>query len=272
MSGIPKNVVYCVTRIQCTFSDGIGHGRDIGGTGFWVGDGASKPLFVTNRHNVDASIWEQNPHDLKLVKVRLELRKRDAQSELLDETAFFELLDFAQFLRVHPTADCAVLTDARGVIPPEYKSVTPLDISMLADGPRLSANAQMMDLVSFVGFPGKTCAWWDDAANLPIARLAALASDPGRPFSNKAIRTSDVGLVSGLSFSGSSGSPLFLHEKGIRVGEGLSGGGHVPPQVVGIMSGHMQNDEPTEEVLNHTGLSYFTRSTSILELIAGIGS
>jgi hypothetical protein len=269
MSGIPKNVVYCVSRIHCTFSDGLGHAREISGTGFWVGNGTTTPVFVTNRHNMDATIWEENPHDLKLVRVCLELRKRGTQSELLDETAFFELVDVASVLRLHPSADCAVLMDAKGVVPAEYRSVTTIDIAMIADGPRLSANAQIMDLVSFVGFPGRTCAWWDDKANLPIARLGALASDPGRPFSNRAIRTDDVGLVSGLSFSGSSGSPLFLHEKGIRVGQGLSGGAYVPPQVIGIMSGHMQDVEPGEELLNHTGLSYFTRSTSILELIGG---
>src|SRR5258708_4291150 len=106
MSGIPKNVVYCVSRVHCTFSDGLGHGREISGTVFWFGNGPAPPVFVTTRHTMDAAIWKENPHDLKLVRVRLELRKRGLQSELLDETAFFELVDVATVLRLHPSADC----------------------------------------------------------------------------------------------------------------------------------------------------------------------
>jgi hypothetical protein len=269
MSGIPKNVIYTVARLHCKLSDGIGHVREISGTGFWLEHDRGKPVFVTNRHNVDASVWKENPHDLKLVEARIELRRRGEQDEFLDDTVFVTLEGLPNCFKSHPSADCAILTDTRGVIPPGYGKVTPVALSMIADSAGLSDNARIMDLVSFVGFPGQTCAWWDEAANLPIARLASLASDPSRPFVNAAIRTTDVTLVSGLSFSGSSGSPVFLHEKGIRVSAPLSGGGHIPAQVIGIMSGHLQDREPDEELLRHTGLSYFTRSTSILELVRG---
>lgn len=267
MSGIPKEVVYSVARLQCTLSDGIGHGREISGTGFWIESGPGKAAFVTNRHNVDASIWPDNQYDLRLVEARIELRRRDGAGNPEDETVFVSLEGIPDCFRVHPTADCAILTEVRGAIPRAFGAVTPLAQSMLADVAALSANARIMDLVSFIGFPGQSYPWWDEQANLPIARLASIASDPARSFVNAAIRTTDVALVSGLSFSGSSGSPVFLHEKGIRVTAPLSGGGHVPSQVIGIMSGHLRDKEPEAELLRHSGLSYFTRSTSILELV-----
>lgn len=269
MSGIPKDVVYSVARLQCKLSDGIGHGREISGTGFWVESGPGKIAFVTNRHNVDATIWAENPHDLRLVEARIELRRRDAAGRHQDDTVFVSLEGVPDCFKVHPTADCAILTEIRGAIPAEFGIVTPMAQSMIADAAALSANARVMDLVSFIGFPGQSYPWWDEGANRPIARLASIASDPDRSFVNAAIRTEDVTLVGGLSFSGSSGSPVFLHEKGIRVSAPLTGGGHVPAQVIGIMSGHLRDKEPEAELLRHSGLSYFTRSTSILELVRG---
>lgn len=234
MSGINPKIVYGISRIHCTFINELNNNNKpvIKGTGFWVLiESRTTPIFVTNRHNIDATIWESNSRNFKLESIKLELRKRGTNDELLDQTEFFELIDFANGLRIHPSADCALITDAKGKIPTEYKNISYMDVSMLADSRYLTTSAQIMDLVSFIGFPEKTTKWWDTQANLPIARLGALASDPGRPFTNKAIRTTDVGLVSGLSFSGSSGSPLFLHQKGIRVGGGLKGGGYIPPHI-----------------------------------------
>ena len=72
-------------------------------------------------------------------------------------------------------------------------------------------------------------------------------------------------LVSGLSFSGSSGSAVISHEKGIRLGVGLSGSNYVEPKLVGIMSGHWWNDEK-QDAFQHSGLSYLTSSIAIIDL------
>ena len=69
-------------------------------------------------------------------------------------------------------------------------------------------------------------------------------------------------LFRSLSFSGSSGSPVISHEKGIP---GISG--YVEPKILGIMSGHWWDEEPESGMFFHSGLSYFTRVTSIRELV-----
>lgn len=125
-----------------------------------------------------------------------------------------------------------------------------------------------MDLISFLGFPGSGAShWWDQTWHTPIARQAGIASWPHIPFCNSEIKTSDVTLVSGLSFSGSSGSLVLLHEKGIPPGDILDPM-YAPPTILGIMSGHWWEPSAEPTMFHHSGLSYYTRSTSILELLA----
>ncbi|MFX9181044.1 hypothetical protein ABTN76_20040, partial [Acinetobacter baumannii] len=77
-------------------------------------------------------------------------------------------------------------------------------------------------------------------------------------------------LVTGLSFGGSSGSPVFTYEVGFNCPEGIKySGRYVEPKLIGIMSGHWFDKIP--EKFNHKGISYFTKATSILSLIADYG-
>lgn len=125
-----------------------------------------------------------------------------------------------------------------------------------------------MDVASFVGFPGNDGKkWWNKKWNLPISRTVHIASWPRIASSNNSIPTLDVMLVSGLSFSGSSGSPIISYEKGIKAGATLSTVSYVAPRILGIMSGHWWNEEPKGGMFFHSGLSYFTRATSIRELL-----
>lgn len=169
-------------------------------------------------------------------------------------------------LRLHPTADVAVITapsfDAAGF------GYNFFSISEIATNDFLHNLVLPMDVASFIGYPGrKGNPWWDELWQMSIARSVNIASVPAIPFSNTEIRTSDVSLVSGLSFSGSSGSPIMSHEKGIRVGNGLIGGTYAEPKLIGIMSGHWWGQESSAGMFFHSGLSYFTRSTAILELL-----
>jgi hypothetical protein len=133
----------------------------------------------------------------------------------------------------------------------------------------IEENLNAMDMASFIGFPGKAgVPWYDEHWNLAIARTVNIASLPRVGFFNSAIPTSDVMLVSGLSFSGSSGSAMISHQKGIRHGIGRgTGDDYVPPKLIGIMSGHWWNEEADSGVFRHSGLSYLTRSTAIIGLL-----
>lgn len=82
-----------------------------------------------------------------------------------------------------------------------------------------------------------------------------------------------VYIVSGLSFQGSSGSPVFLHLSGIKIqsSNGISVTGATDTlrvqKIIGIMSGHWREQSDTPSMFKHSGLSYYTRSTAILDLL-----
>jgi len=62
---------------------------------------------------------------------------------------------------------------------------------------------------------------------------------------------------------------VLLHQKGIPPGD-IVDPMYAPPTILGIMSGHWWDVAKEPEMFRHSGLSYFTRSTSILELVGPI--
>ena len=96
----------------------------------------------------------------------------------------------------------------------------------------------------------------------PIARIAHIASNPLGAFSNKYLRISqNATLVTGLSFAGNSGSIVILPDEGMK-GITTSNSKYRASKCLGIMSGHLQ-----EADLSHSGLSYFTRSSAIHDIL-----
>lgn len=265
MSGVNQHIVYSVARIRCTFSGTTGPVFAARGTGFWVGKGRMR-AFVTNRHNLAPDLLQDKPSDLRLSEVEIELR-HVVGNLAYPATRFFSVSNAISCIQLHPNADCAVLADPEFGCPAEFKDQVPVSLSEIADREFLKEKVRLMDFASFIGFPGSDEApWWDQQENLPIARLASIASTPAKTFVNEGILTDDVVLVSGFSFSGSSGSPVFSHRKGLRATPPLVAD-FVPAKLIGIMSGHRVETGALPDMLEHSGLSYFTRSTSILDLL-----
>ncbi len=277
MSGINKDVVFRVARIRCRFTDSVATSETIVGTGFWVEARSGLIAFVTNGHNLDPSFWQPPRPTLALAEVEIEIRRREATAPgispasifLYPDVCFFRVENFRTCLGLHKgRADCGILLGPEMSRPAEYALPPPaFKLTDIADHSFLAESAQTMDAASFIGFPESDGnPWWDERATLPIARMVTLASTPEHTFVNSQIKSEDVVLVSGLSFKGSSGSPVILHSKGIKVDPPLNSW-YVPAKIIGIMSGHWNESGPVSSMLEHSGLSYFTRSTSILEML-----
>ena len=167
----------------------------------------------------------------------------------------------------HSSADVALLKNPVFVSMPTDFAVSCFQYDDLADKSWLQNNLHAMDMASFIGFPGKNGKpWYDEQWNLAIARTVNIASLPAVGYSNSQVPTTDTMLASGLSFSGSSGSAVVSHEKGIKLGEGLSGGNYFQPKLIGIMSGHWWGEDKPD-VFQHSGLSYLTSSAAIISLM-----
>jgi hypothetical protein len=267
--GINPDLLFSTTQIEARFRDDLGNSRSILGTGFFLKTRGATDLFITNRHNLDPSLSKSLRDSHRLESARLRLR-RHAGLHWQRETQWAEL-DLRGSRILHSgTADVSAIANLTFVERPTDFTYFPIRTSDLANQALFSAKVFVMDLVSFIGFPGDVDSyWWDTEWNLPIARLASLSSRPHVPFNNPSISTADTTLVAGLSFSGSSGSMVLLHEKGIPPGD-IVDPMYTPATIIGIMSGHWWEPGQEPSMFRHSGLSYYTRSTSILDLIAAI--
>jgi len=269
MTGINPQIVFAVSRVRAVFRDGVGNAVTIMGTGFFLRSEAGTAIFVTNRHNLDPSLKLNT--DYSLASVGILLRRHDGTNFVAD-TQFFEVDLGASRLLHAPDADVSAIVAP--VFINQSQNFLYFTINRqrnVADQAFLESKVFLMDLVSFFGYPGTSnTQWWDTNWNAAIARSASLASWPNLTFTNPGIPTADVTLVSGLSFSGSSGSLVMLHEKGIRPGGDIVDPTYAPPTLLGIMSGHWREPGDEPEMFRHSGLSYFTRSTAILDLLQAV--
>ena len=262
MSGISPSALFSVTQLSVEICDDIGNSRMIKGTGFWV-QLRDRRIFVTNAHNIEPKmkLGADTKFRLNAAAIQMRVMEGDGAS---NHTWAFRVQD-VDCISKHPTADVAIFDNPQFVDKQDVFTSFAFELSDIADQDFLEKRLQAMDVASFIGFPGKLgVAWYDEQWQLPVARTVNIASFPRIAFSNRNIPTADTMLVSGLSFSGSSGSPVVSHLKGGM--PGFIGPDYCPPKVIGIMSGHWIEKE--QDVFAHSGLSYLTRSTAILEMIS----
>jgi hypothetical protein len=67
-----------------------------------------------------------------------------------------------------------------------------------------------------------------------------------------------------FSFGGSSGSPVFATQRGIKPGAGMRFDAYRESRLIGINAGHL-----AAAYGQHSGISYFYKASAILELTDG---
>ena len=242
--------------------------------------------FVTNKHNVDPVLKYPDVSDVRLETAKIELRRSYVTTEgepaYDPEVRLFELSEDSKIF-TPDNADCAVVMPKFIHETEDFSCCAPFEQDDLATEEFFQSTAMPAHEVYFIGFAGRgqdsaagvvESSWWDTKWNFPIARVAAIASMPFMQFHHEGIQLNDVLLVSGMSFDGASGSPVISKEVGFRTkpptranGLSIHCEGYVPEKLIGIMSGHWWFERSWPQIFRHSGLSYITRSTSILHLI-----
>jgi hypothetical protein len=271
MSGIGQNVVFVATRLRVSFIR-KGETKKYFGTAFWFAERAHTPAsLVTNRHVVDPEYRFGPDSGFRLHAIEVMLRQYNG--DVPTQNTEYGIVANLDSVKVHPTADLALIesSDCENW-PFENLGAKCIVVGQLATDSWVIQNLQITHSASFVGFAMESkLMMWDTLWSFPIARTCVISSPPGMSFSNPAISTSHAVLVSGFSFSGSSGSIVISHERGSRLpphGTVLDhGSAHVEPKVLGIMSGHLVNRDPTQ--LGHLGLSYYTKISALFEILDG---
>jgi hypothetical protein len=263
MRALGSAQLFITTRIRCVFTSETNKPRMTFGTAFWIATADIGPVLITNKHNIDPSMTLDPQLGYTLAELSINVREEglSESSRLIFQpsTEFLPVREPSACIVSSDDADCAILVNLLNRMDPSAaRRVVGTPERSLAPEAHFREEMSLADPVTFIGFAGtQEESWFDEAWNLPIARVATLASPPSKPFQNKGIRSADVLLVSGLSFSGSSGSPVYTHPMtNLR-------GNRIPPFLVGIMSGHWTDGQGQTYPAHHSGLSYFTRSTSI---------
>lgn len=251
-SDLPKQFLYSSYKAVATFADDIGTTKSVQGTVFAVAVGVDGFALVTNRHVIDLSYKDATGKYkyFQLSKI-LVTGRRD------DDSIYRFTLDPAAVISLpkDPLDDVAVIINPL-CNPVENMAVLKIfyhyALEDLANDKYLWSLIPF-DVVAFAGFPDEH----DKLSERPLVRGGRIASDPRFEFSLNGKPAGHCIAYEAFSHGGASGSPVYAPAKGFAGKEGSRNG-----KLIGINAGHLQ-----AELGQHTGLSYFYRSTVILGVL-----
>jgi hypothetical protein len=265
----PKEFWYLtVARLSVSFDDnktGIG-------TGFFVLDD-DQYFLVTARHVVD-------PTYLPAAKKRhakcntLEIAFQCAVNPGTENAHFsYQRLNVTEpdFSYVSSDVDVAVIKIPRDVLPIHRSDdlIRPCSfpLSFLAGNSDLSLRYAGEPLV-FIGFPDNSPmnVVGDSEFHYPLLRQGVFAYPPIHGIDVNGELGHDYGLIDSYAQSGFSGGPIISLQKGWADGSWHPKEDHRPSKVIGLVCGHYRSAQDRADG-GHAGLSFFARSTSIMDAI-----
>lgn len=210
---IPEELSYSTVKIYCEGEEG-----DSIGTGFIFDfcktSGLVTPALITNRHVVE---------NASFISLKFTFAKRDGSPDIGNGEGF-RISDAGKCCYFHPdqSVDLAliplgsIIDDAAKAGKPYYYKCIQRSL-IPSEGEMRSITA--LENIVMVGYP----IGLEDVHNMmPIFRKGILATHPYLDYNGRKEFMVDMSC-----FPGSSGSPIFLYDKGLKVGKGLSGGGPV---------------------------------------------
>lgn len=241
-----KEFLYSAYKIYAEHTDGV-KTINCSATGFILEIGSGVPWIITNRHVIDLDYKNSTLKykDFKLSKFSITGRKSDDTEYILqlheNATVFF-----------HQDVENDIVI-IRALV---YSTENPsfhwyFGMEQLADE-EIFTSINVFDLICYSGFPNTH----DKLANRPILRSGHIASDPKFNYSWDNIYRGQCIAYEGFSSEGASGSPVFAVPKGLR---------NIPNSrqgyLIGVNAGHISGQ------IGHSGISYFYKSTVIMEII-----
>lgn len=268
-SGLNNDFLYSVIHITANFDNGVPEDRkSFEGTGFFLNGSNGKISLVTNRHVLDLSYSNPKLNSLgyKLKFVQGIYRNKNLISGLPDNYEQLLMLDVNTITFPQSGEDLAIIPDPKFIKDIERKSLNleyTIPTSFLAnEDVFFNPNTCVGDVVSYPGFPE----WFDKKNYRPILRSGSIASDPRYPYlGNGQLGPGDHLAYEAFSYGGSSGSPIFALQKGLRVNHSFSDN-YRKFHLVGINCGHLVIEATSlrAEMGLHSGISYFLKSPLII--------
>jgi hypothetical protein len=274
----PANLalLYSACRLAIEFVHKT-NGSTISGsaTGFFVRQPNGRVVLFTNRHAIECEYFNSKyvGYELKSIKVAVFLK---ASPETVDPPDAYEVTLDDPRVTAHSddTVDLASIGLAGSVLAGGRDGVQVYSInqSSLATQVDFDTRIDVGEIAFFPGFPE----WFDKSEFRPILRYGRVVSDPRRDYrAEEGSPTRSDGnqqlAIEAFSFSGNSGSPVFLEKHGnISLQAGLAAKTnlfHRPQLIIGINGGHLTASPEKKHGGDHSGLSIVYKSTAILELL-----
>jgi len=240
---------YSSYKVNAKFSDDLGTVKDATATAFIIDAQNGIPLIVTNRHVIDIDYRQRTAKykNFRLAALSISGRTSD------DSVYSLRLHEDAKMYFHEDNQNDVVLIEARIYFDKgDEKLHWHFGLEQLA-GEEEYRCIKPFDLVCYTGFPDQH----DKLGNRPILRSGRIASDPKFDYSWDNQPKGKCVAYEGFSSSGASGSPVFAPSRGLRGGIADSRHGYL----IGVNAGHIPGTE------GHTGISYFYKSTVILDIL-----
>jgi hypothetical protein len=249
-------------------------------TGFFIRRSSGSVTLVSNRHALEREYFDSKYVGYELTSVKVKLFLRSEGRPVSEAPRAVEVSVDSPMVTAHSdgTVDVACMSlHGSGLIDDRGGSSFLYSIgeSSLAVKEDFDSRIDVGEIVFFPGYPE----WHDKSEYRPILRYGRIVSDPRRDYrqSEGEARRSDGRqqlAIEAFSFSGNSGSPVFLEKHGnISLQGGLSRNSNLfyrPQLVIGINAGHLTATEEQRHGGHHSGLSFIYRSTAIRELLARV--
>jgi hypothetical protein len=262
--GLTNDFLYSAYKVDVVFHDDIGNQKSGHGTGFFVLGDNGIINFVTNRHILDIAYRSPSGKDFSkyvLTSISISGKAKDPETGLPTQAFSAQLRESELRFPSILDNDIACLVNPR--IESDNSGCSRADffipISFLANEASFVSDLSICDFLAFPGYPE-----WHDAENMrPILRMGTLSSDPRFNYRYKDQVHGDCLAYEAFSFGGSSGSPVFALQKGLRPGAGIEFNGFRDVLLIGINAGHLT--APGSGA--HSGISYLYKATAIREIL-----
>lgn len=265
--GIKNEYLYLALKIDVGFANSNGSTGKKNGTAFFVRNKYGELCLITNRHMLDLSYKQTEPkwNDFAVKEIVLHCKKMD-ENGFPDKDFEFQIQNLGEFkFSKNYENDVACLKNItiKDFVGSDTRVNFNLEYATIATEYELNNSLSICDFVAFPGFPE----WHDKKNKLPILRTGTIASDPRFNYSYDGNENGEVIAYEAFSYNGSSGSPVFAIQKGINLNSStltITGGNFRRVMLIGVNAGHLPVKGPIDI---HSGISYFYKSTVILELI-----
>lgn len=272
--GLTHENIYAAARLTSVFELRNGETKEFPGTAFGVACPDGELAIITNRHLVELNYntpYRSEYCGFKLKHLICEIRGRNSDDGFpgIIKTLTVPMSHNEVWFDDNRANDVAVIFDVQS-----YNSDGSNDrhwdycfeLSKLATENELYSDLHPFDLLAFTGFPSG----FDKSELRAIIRSGTVASDPRFSYTYDGEDKGEIILYEGFSFGGSSGSPVIAVPK-IAPKDVEFSLPHLNQDrrflVVGINAGHTLDTSHIATIPQHSGLSYFVKSSVIRRIL-----